>query len=80
MAGERKNGMCEIVGWNHPALPGNTALKMPANFLDRRRILHAFANAAHRNDDREGLHREMLENGVGFAREEPRDGHPVTES
>ncbi len=78
MAG-RRSRILGIAERDEMALAGKTTLKMLANVLARGRILHAFADAADWNEDREGFHREMLENGVGFAREEPRDRHPVIE-
>ena len=79
MAGSRSR-ILGIVERDEMALAGKTALKMLANVLAGGRILRASAEDAGKNEDREGLHREMLENAVGFAREEPSDRHPVTES
>jgi hypothetical protein len=58
------------------ALAGKTALKMLAHFIGRWPILRASAEDQSENEDREGFHREMLENRVGFAREEPFLPHP----
>jgi hypothetical protein len=74
MAGSRSR-ILGIVERDEMALAGKTALKMLANVLDGGRILRASAEDAGKNEDREGLHREMLENSAGFAREEPCDRH-----
>jgi hypothetical protein len=79
MAG-RGSRILGIAERDEMALTGKTMLKMLANVLARGRILRASAEEAAMNEEREGFHREMLENSAGFAREEPRDRHPVTES
>jgi hypothetical protein len=79
MAG-RGSRILGIAERDEMALAGKAALEMLTNVLAGGRIVRASAEDGGQNEDREGSHLEMLENSAGFAREEPHDRHPVTES
>jgi hypothetical protein len=77
--GRGRDRFARLLDRNDVAPTGKAAFKMLAHFLGRRSILGASAQEADEKKDREGLHREMLKSGAGFARAEPRGGRALAD-